>query len=227
MFANAPPAFMLNELMRGHGNGVSTAMGEGKDNVASLMGTRRLADAVRAAKIAAAHRSDVVVDIREADRARLEILAEEMQSVIDEIPPGDDRFDFTLSGGPQPRLWIDGTAHVTMARDRRTYRFVRETRLGRTTLAESTEAAVIADRVTDYVAECLVEREKAFADSDGLGRRAGGRADAASAEPIRPPAPQRTGFPDLVLALSWLMIGMVLGAGILFGIAAMRGFSLN
>ncbi|WAP69620.1 hypothetical protein [Jiella pelagia] len=52
-------------------------MSESRDNIAQLMGTKRLADAVRQAKIAAAHRSDVVVDIREADRARLEILAEE------------------------------------------------------------------------------------------------------------------------------------------------------
>ncbi|BDA85851.1 hypothetical protein Sa4125_33930 [Aureimonas sp. SA4125] len=204
-------------------------MGEGKDNVSSLMGTRRLADAVRAAKIAAAHRSDVVVDIREADRARLEILAEEMQSVADEIPPGDDRFDFTISGGPQPRFWVDGTAHVSMARDRRTYRFARETRLGRIMLGESGDIAVIADRVTDYVAERIVERDKAFADSDGLGVRVLDRG-AKRAEPAAPiqarpaQAPSGAGF---AVALSWLMIGMVIGAGTLYAIASMRGFSLN
>ncbi|GGD28058.1 hypothetical protein [Aureimonas glaciei] len=205
-------------------------MGEGKDNVSSLMGNRRLADAIRAAKIAAAHRSDVVVDIREADRARLEILAEEMQSVADEVPPGDDRFDFTISGGPQPRFWIDGTAHVSMARDRRTYRFARETRLGRVMLGESADVAVIADRVTDYVAERIVERDKAFADSDGLGVRVmerGERKTEAAAAPIpaRPvPPPAGTSF---AVALSWLMIGLVIGAGTLYAIASVRGFSLN
>lgn len=205
-------------------------MGEGKDNVASLMGTRRLVDAVRVAKIAAAHRSDVLVDIREADRARLEILAEEMQSLIDEVPPDDDRFDFTISGGPQPRFWIDGTAHVTIARDRRTYRFVRETRIGRIMLAESTETAEIADRVTDYVAERIVEREKAFADTDGLGLRAAGRASAAetaAAEPMRPPEPA-TERPSLVLlALFWTAIGMILGAVIVIGITRLGGFTLT
>jgi hypothetical protein len=204
-------------------------MGEGKDNVSSLMGNRRLADAIRAAKIAAAHRSDVVVDIREADRARLEILAEEMQSVADEIPAGDDRFDLTISGGPQPRFWVDGTAHVSMARDRRTYRFARETRLGRVMLAESADVAVIADRVTDYVAERIVERDKAFADSDGLGVRSAERAvrkpELAPPIPVRP-SPPRPGA-NVVLALSWLVIGMAIGAGILFAIASVRGFSLN
>ena len=206
-------------------------MGEGKDNVSTLMGARRLADAVRAAKIAAAVRSDVTVDIREADRARLEIFAEELAGVIEEVPAGDDRFDFSISGGQQPRFWIDATAHVTMARDRRTYRFVRETRLGRLTLAESTETAAIADRVTDYIAERIVEREKALADHDGLGQRAAIRAnvaDPAAAEPIRPPAPAASKPPSrLLLALCWLMIGIVIGAGILYGLAAYRGFILK
>lgn len=203
-------------------------MGEGKDNVASLMGTRRLADAVRAAKIAAAHRSDVVVDIREADRARLEIFAEEVQSLADELPPGDDLFDFTISGGPQPRFWIDGTAHVSMARDRRTYRFVRETRIGRLTLAESAETRAIADRVTQYVAERIVERDKAFAETDGIGLRADeGLAPMKAADPVRPSSAVRPKSSDFVLAASWLMIGMVVGAGILLAIASARGFSLN
>lgn len=204
-------------------------MGEGKDNVSSLMGNRRLADAIRAAKIAAAHRSDVVVDIREADRARLEILAEEMQSVADEIPPGDDRFDLTISGGPQPRFWVDGTAHVSMARDRRTYRFARETRLGRVMLGESADVAVIADRVTDYVAERIVERDKAFADSDGLGLRSVERG--VRKPELAPPIPVRAAGPragaNFVLGLSWLVIGMAIGAGILFAVASVRGFSLN
>ena len=37
---------------------------------------RRLADVVREVKIAAADRTDVVVDMRDADRARLELLAQ-------------------------------------------------------------------------------------------------------------------------------------------------------
>ncbi|KQT82500.1 hypothetical protein [Aurantimonas sp. Leaf443] len=204
-------------------------MGEGRDNVASLMGTRRLADAVRQAKIAAAQRSDVVVDIREADRARLEMLQEELQSLVDDLPPGDDFFDFTLSGGLQPRLWIDGTANVLMARDRRTYRLVRETRLGRLTLAESTEPRAIAAHVTDYVAARIVEREKAFALTDGLNARIGdGTEDLRRGDEPPLVAPRRdASSAEFVVALTWLMIGIVVGAGGLLALGAMRGFSLN
>ncbi|WP_244492438.1 hypothetical protein [Aureimonas sp. AU22] len=203
-------------------------MMESKGALSVASGTKRLADAVRAAKIASSQRTDIVIDIREADRARLEIFAEELQPIIDAVPAGDDLFDFTLSGGPQPRFWIDGTAQVLMARDRRTYRFVRDTRLGRVTLAESSESHVIVDKVTEYVAERMVERDRAFAASDGIGLRPTERpaaiAAAATLEPIRlAPRPRST---DFVIALSWLMIGIVVGAGILMAIAAYRGAPL-
>ncbi|MEF2549119.1 hypothetical protein VQ045_18340 [Aurantimonas sp. E1-2-R+4] len=194
------------------------------------MGTKRLADAVRQAKIAAAQRADVVVDIREADRARLEILAEELQSLIDELPPGDELFDFTISGGMHPRLWIDGTANVIMARDRRTYRLVRETRLGRVTLLESTDTRVMAQHVTEYVAERIVERDKAFALSDGLNERVAGDASRqirnGEDAPLRQPE-QRTRSADFVIAATWMMIGIVIGAALLLAIASYQGVSIG
>ncbi|MCE7027068.1 hypothetical protein [Jiella avicenniae] len=215
-------------------------MSESRDNIAQLMGTKRLADAVRQAKIAAAQRSDVVVDIREADRARLEILAEELQPIVGELDPADDFFDFTISGGSHPRLWVDGTANVMMARDRRTYRFVRETRIGRLTMAESTEPRVIADRVTDYVAARIVEREKAYAADDAMGAgeiHQAGRSPRHAEEddePLRFPdkaqrtqaKPQRSRTSDFAIGLIWLMIGAVLGAAILLAIASYRGVTI-
>lgn len=121
---------------------------------------RRLAAALRTIKIAAADRSDVVVDMKEADLARLELLAQELQTVFDDVPHDDDRFDFAISSGLQPRLWIDVTAHVMMGRDRRTYVFVRDTRRGRIILAESASMEPVAEAVALYIAEKLYEREK-------------------------------------------------------------------
>lgn len=121
---------------------------------------RRLADIVREVKIAAADRSDVVVDMRDADRARLEILADELASVVAQIDPADDRFDLGISSGQQPRLWIDAVAHVHMGKDRRIFRFVRDTRLGRVVLAESGEVKQVADAVSRYIAERIIERER-------------------------------------------------------------------
>lgn len=123
----------------------------------------RLVDAVRRMKVNEAERNDVVVDMKEADRARLELLAERLSDVFEAVPLDDDRFDFALSSGTQPRLWIDATAHVMMGRDRRVFRFVRDTRLGRIVLLENTDVDKIADQVTNYIAERLLERERIMA----------------------------------------------------------------
>lgn len=133
----------------------------------------RLVDAVRQIKIASAERTDVVVDMKEADRARLDLLAQHMQPVFDDVPLDDERFDFALSSGLQPRLWIDATAHTMMGRDRRTYRFVRDTRMGRIILAESTAIEPIAEAITTYIAERLHERELAFAGEEMVTYRQG------------------------------------------------------
>ena len=54
-----------------------------------------------------------------------------------------------------------------MARDKRTYRFLKDTRLGRVVLAESQDVEDVADSVTHYLAERIIEREKAM-ESDFL-----------------------------------------------------------
>jgi len=125
--------------------------------------TSRLVDAVRKVRIASADKSDVVVELREAAQTRLELLAQDLQPVIDDIPADDDRFDFALSSGLQPRFWIDATAHVMMGPDRRTYRFVRDTRLGRVLLGESADRAKIAESIVSYIAMRIHERELALA----------------------------------------------------------------
>ena len=124
---------------------------------------RRLSDIVRDVKIAAADRTDVVVDMRDADRARLELLGEEIRPVLADIDPADDRFDFGLSKGLQPRLWIDAVAHVHMGHDRRVFRFVRDTRLGRVVMSDTSDMAATADAVSRYIAERVIERERILA----------------------------------------------------------------
>jgi hypothetical protein len=123
----------------------------------------RLRDALRKARIEAADRTGVVVDLRDAEMARLEILNEALDPLFADIPAGVELFDRGISQGDTPRLWIDVVAHVVMGRDKRVYRFVQDTAYGRIVLAESYEAAKIVAAVTDYVARRLVERERAMA----------------------------------------------------------------
>src|SRR6266702_1854638 len=90
----------------------------------------RLKDAMRQARIEMAERSGVVVDLRDAELARLELLNQALDAVYAEIPAEVELFERGIAEGDTPRLWIDMIAHVAMARDKRVYRFVQFTSYG-------------------------------------------------------------------------------------------------
>jgi hypothetical protein len=114
---------------------------------------------------------NVIVDLRDAELARLELLNEALNPLFAEVPPEIDLFDRGISRGETPRLWIDALAHVAMGRDKRLYRFLHDSRMGRRVLAESYEVPDIVPAVTTYVARRLVERQRALeADPDLLAR---------------------------------------------------------
>ncbi|MEA2897396.1 MAG: hypothetical protein QOJ84_3011 [Bradyrhizobium sp.] len=159
----------------------------------------RLRDALRQARIEAADRTGVVVDLRDAEVARLEILNEALDPLFAQIPDRVDLFDRGISQGENPRLWIDVVAHVAMGRDKRIYRFVQDTRFGRIVIAESHEVPAIVDAVTDYVARRMVEREHALVATP-------------IPEPVVAGKPRRGGFWTFAL-------GFILGALALFGLA--------
>ena len=124
-----------------------------------------LKDALRKARIDQAERSGVVIDLHDAEVARLELLNEALDPLFEEIPKDIELFDRGISRGDTPRLWIDAVAHVSMGRDKRVYRFLQETRYGRTVLAESVNAPEIVHAVTKYLAQRLLERERALAQA--------------------------------------------------------------
>jgi hypothetical protein len=127
-----------------------------------------LKEALHAARIELAERTGVVVDMRNAEVARLQILNDALDPLFADIPPQVEMFDRGITPGEPPRLWIDMIAHVVMGRDKRVYRLVQDTRHGRRVLAESADAGEIATAVTRYVARRLVERERALATDSAV-----------------------------------------------------------
>jgi hypothetical protein len=120
--------------------------------------------AVRQARIESAERSGVVVDLRDAEIARLELLNEALDPVFAEIPAEIDLFDRGITRGDVPRLWIDAVAHVAMGRDKRKYRFVQDGRYGRKILAESFDIDEMVQAIMHYLANRIVEREHALSE---------------------------------------------------------------
>jgi hypothetical protein len=189
-------------------------MNEFSDRVGNRNNVTRLSSTVRDIRIAAADKSDVVIDMKEADRARLELLALELKPVFDEVPLDNDLFDFAISSGLQPRLWIDAISHVQMGRDRRTYRFVRDTRIGRVVLAESHDMKPVSDQVTRYIAERMIERQRMM-EGDVESLRSMGDSKFIKADDVHLQAPDANKWTGFVAGLIWVLIGAVAGGGLL------------
>jgi hypothetical protein len=162
----------------------------------------RLKEAMRQARIEAAERTGVVVDLRDAELARLELLSEALDPVFADVPPEVELFDRGFSRGDQPRLWIDMIAHVAMARDKRTYRLLQDSRFGRRILAESPEIPDIVQAVTAYVARRLIERERQLSDGTAA------------------PESQGRYFSSLRRARRWRGVGLLL-LGAAIGVSAL------
>jgi hypothetical protein len=177
---------------------MSEAQNSGSQAVVDPRPTR-LRDALRKARIEAADRTGVVVDLRDAEVARLEILNEALDPLFTQIPDSVDLFDRGISQGETPRLWIDIVAHILMGRDKRIYRFVQDTRFGRIVLAESHDVAAIVDGVTDYIARRMIEREHALVATP-------------VAEPVVIEKPRRSRFWSFTL-------GFIVGVAALFALA--------
>jgi hypothetical protein len=129
------------------------------------------------------------------------------------------------------------TSFVVLARDRRTYRFLKDTRLGRTVIQETAKLEDMADTITHYVAERIVERERAM-EGDWLMKRvmrgeASRRGDAmrrdefrraeareALAEAAEVAAPRRKIDER---TLGWIVAAFL--GGILIGVAVLFGYA--
>lgn len=171
---------------------------------------RKLSDVIRIVKNDHADRDDVVVELREAQAMRLELLVQELQPLLDDIPAEDDHFDLALSSGLQPRFWVDATTHVTMGRDKRTYRFLKDTRLGRVVLAESGDVTVVADQVARYIGERIVEKQRMMEGEVTPVRHA------ASAKPAE--SPKSGGASGFWEGLLIFLLGALAGAGVLIAL---------
>lgn len=183
--------------------------GKDKKTAEAVEAPNPLRDAVREARIEAAERSAVVVDLRDAELARLELLNEALEPVFKDIPDDVELFDRGVSRGDAPRLWVDVVAHVEMGRDKRQYRFVQETRYGRAVLAESYDVSEVVQEITRYVARRLVERERAL--SDDAGREV--------AQGVLRTQRRRSRW----RSIRAFILGLIIGVGALFVLALLQG----
>jgi hypothetical protein len=122
--------------------------------------SRSLREAIRKARLEEAERLDQSADHRDGEIARLDLLKAELEAVFAELPDHDDRFNLVLVPSRPARLWIDLFTYAAIDDASGAYLFVRNSESGRRTLFSSANVADIADRITRYMAQEIVRRER-------------------------------------------------------------------
>ena len=125
-----------------------------------LPGDQGLGGALRQARLAEAAHFEAVLDIRDAQTLRLQVLKDDLAPVISGNPEATSFVDLALVPGDPPRLWVDLITSVVMAPDPRTYRLVQDGPAGRQTLLETADRAEMIDRVKQHIAHRLIARER-------------------------------------------------------------------
>jgi hypothetical protein len=184
-----------------NGRGVP-GMEESVKAIARPAASRCLREAIRKARLEEAERLDVTADTRDGEIARLELLKAELETVYAEIPKQDDRFNLTLVPSRPARLWIDLFTYVAIDESSCAYLFIRNSENGRRTLYSANNVADIADRITSYMAQEIVRRERM-------------EAALLDAGPRRMAEPERSG-PSMGVVLSAFVVGLLTGAVGLF-----------
>lgn len=135
-------------------------MDESAKTIARPAASRSLREAIRKARVEEAERLDRYADRRDGEIARLELLKAELEAVFAELPDHDDRFNLVLVPSRPARLWIDLFTYAAVDDASGAYLFVRNSENGRRTLFSATNVAEIADRITRYMAQEIVRRER-------------------------------------------------------------------
>lgn len=187
-----------------------------------------LAEAMNDIRSSQTDKDDVVVELKHAKLSRLELLVEELKPVIKDIPKSCDRFEFAIARGDVPRLWVDMTTFVRLAGDGSDYELVKDTRMGRQVMAREASRTNIANRVTSYVAEHLLERERMMegdwitesTKSDVVEKTTDETNNQVTATKVAP-SKSRAGFVNeerhsSLLLLLWFVLGLIGGGIILF-----------
>ena len=149
------------------------------------MQPQRLKDALRKARIDAAERTGVVVDLHDAEVARLELLNEALDPLFAEIPAEVDLFDRGISRAARRRGY--GSTPSPTSRWGATSASIASCRTPATAARcwpRSCNIPEIVEAVTKYLAQRLIERERALADN-GTRRSATSRPRGVARAPAR------------------------------------------
>lgn len=174
-----------------------------------------------------ANAGDATLTPDDEARKTLGLLLDDLRDVIDDLPKDVDFFEFNLSHGAPPRLWIDAVSFVVMAENNIGFRMLKHTRGGRILLKECLERADMEAAIVDYVARRLARRE---ADMGPATARAAASSQiepaAAVTQSNRSDSRSNSRYgsrpSSRMASLAWFLAGTIVGAAALLGLAWFR-----
>jgi hypothetical protein len=121
---------------------------------------RHLIVSMRKTRLNMADRTGIVVDLRDAQLARLEALSEALEPLYAAFSHETDLFERVLRPSKAPKLWVDVVAYVRMAPDhKRLYQLVLDRPSGEKVLAQGLHLDDMVQAVQRYLARRLVQRD--------------------------------------------------------------------
>ncbi len=114
------------------------------------------------ARLAEAAHFEAVINIRDAQTLRLQVLKDEMTPIVAGLKESAGYISLALVPDEPPRLWVDLTSYVVMAPDPRTYRLVQDTNEGHQVLAETAERTEMVNHLKAFIAQRTVVRQRAL-----------------------------------------------------------------
>lgn len=182
--------------------------------------TERLANTMRLIQERESAKKEKPKTAINSQHRALALLLDDLGDVINELGEASDYFNFHLTNGDVPQLWVDDTTFVVMARNEEGFRLLKETRAGRVLLRESRERKMMGEEVVHYVAERLsqIERESAQSYSEPIREMARPkREELITAMDI--PEPQIIVRGSGLRSFAWFLTGVITGAALLLAVA--------
>jgi hypothetical protein len=96
----------------------------------------------------------------------LDILRKKLKPLYDAIPQDVEGIDLGIVREEKPQLYLDMVAFVDIAEDGKSYRLVQGGRNGSQVLLETSDDASLIARITDYIAQRLIVRERILEQGD-------------------------------------------------------------
>jgi hypothetical protein len=138
-------------------------------------------------------------------KARLDALRKKLKPLYDAIPQDVEGVDLGVVREDKPRLFLDMISFVDVSEDAKNLRLVKGGRNGPQVLHETADETALIARITDYIAERLIVRERLLDQGDPVvtgathfsrGVTAGVGLHSTSVEPAVIPAAPLTSAPQ-------------------------------